>query len=123
MKENKEILDEFGQYVAKDCFDPSYGNLSSLRNHDNPPPIFVEYCDLFKRLSPEDFSTLQAYLKESIEGTLHDFLRIFEDNEQFKIVYEENGEQVDLNEASEMLKAEPLIEDGWIERFSEELKK
>jgi len=30
----------------------------------------------------------------------------------------EDGKQVNLVEISEMLKAEPIIENGWIERFS-----
>ena len=120
-KSDKEILDEFGELVAKDCFDPSYANLESLRKKDNPPKIFEEYVDLFKSLSEKDFDVLKRYLKESIEGTLHDFLRIFEENTQFKIHYEEGERQVDLNDISEMLKSEPLIQDGWIERFSKEI--
>ncbi|WP_264847182.1 hypothetical protein [Capnocytophaga catalasegens] len=39
-------------------------------------------------------------------------LGIFEENEQFKLIYEENGKQVDLMKISEMLKAEPIIENG-----------
>ena len=35
-----------------------------------------------------------------------------------EIIYEEDGKQVDLVKISEMLKAELMIENGWIDRFS-----
>jgi len=38
------------------------------------------------------------------------------------LIYEENGQQINLVEISEMLKAEPLGENGWIERFSKYAK-
>lgn len=57
-----------------------------------------------------------------MSGTLFDFLKIFEEHPEFKIIYEENGQQVNLVEISEMLKAEPIIENGWIDRFSKEAK-
>ena len=44
-------------------------------------------------------------------------------NEQFKLSYEVNNQKVNLAEISEMLKAEPIIENGWIERFSKEVNK
>jgi len=78
---------------------------------------------LFKKMSDQDFKILERYMRESIEGTLHDFLRIFEEHENFKLVYQEGVEEVNLNEISEMLKAEPLSEDGWIERFSKEINR
>jgi len=123
MKSNKEILNAFGQLVATECFDPSYGNLKSLRIKENPPKIFEEYVSLFKKMSDQDFKILERYMRESIVGTLHDFLRIFEEHENFKLVYQEGVEEVNLNETSKMLKAEPLLEDGWIERFSKEINR
>ncbi|MRJ07781.1 hypothetical protein EDL99_02625 [Ornithobacterium rhinotracheale] len=51
-------------------------------------------------------------------GGLFNVLRIFEEDERFRLIYEENGQQVDLVKISEMLKAEPIIKNGWIDRFS-----
>ena len=50
------------------------------------------------------------------------FLGIFEEHERFKLIYEEDEKQVNLVEISEMLKVEPIIENGWIERFSKYAK-
>jgi hypothetical protein len=122
MKSDKDIIDDFGKKVVDSLFDPSIGNLISLRAKENPPVIFKDYVDLFKKLDESDFNILKRYLKESMGNAMFNFLKVFEEHPQFKIIYDENGKQVDLNKISEMLKAEPIIENGWIKRFSQELK-
>lgn len=121
MKSNKEILDEFGKTVIETGYDPGIGNLISLRKKENPPVIFEDYVNLFKKLDNNDFNVLKSYLKESLGDLLFNVLKVFEEHPEFKIVYEENGQQVDLNKISEMLKAEPIIENGWIAKYSKEL--
>ena len=118
MKTNQEILDTIGEEIIKFSFDPAIGNLLSLRIKENPPVIFKEYVELFKKMNNKEFSILQKYLEESIGDTIFNILRIFEEDERFKLIYEENGKQINLVEISEMLKAEPLGENGWIDRFS-----
>ena len=118
MKTNQEILDTIGEEIIKFSFDPAIGNLLSLRIKENPPVIFKEYVELFKKMNNKEFSILQKYLEESIGDTIFNILRIFEEDERFKLIYEEDGKQINLVEISEMLKAEPIIENGWIERFS-----
>ena len=122
MKTNQEILDTIGEEIIKFSFDPAIGNLLSLRIKENPPVIFKEYVELFKKMNNKDFSILQKYLEESIGDTIFNILRIFEEDERFKLIYEEDGKQINLVEISEMLKAEPIIENGWIERFSKYAK-
>ena len=122
MKTNQEILDTIGEEIIKFSFDPAIGNLLSLRIKENPPVIFKEYVELFKKMNNKDFSILQKYLEESIGDTIFNILRIFEEDGRFKLIYEEDGKQIKLVEISEMLKAEPLGENGWIERFSKYAK-
>ena len=122
MKTNQEILDTIGEEIIKFSFDPAIGNLLSLRIKENPPVIFKEYVELFKKMNNKEFSILQKYLEESIGDTIFNILRIFEEDERFKLIYEEDGKQVNLVEISEMLKAEPLGKNGWIERFSKYAK-
>ena len=123
MKTNQEILDTIGEEIIKFSFDSAIGNLLSLRIKENPPVIFKEYVELFKKMNNKDFSILQKYLEESIGDTIFNILRIFEEDGRFKLIYEEDGKQINLVEISEMLKAEPIIENGWIERFSKYAKK
>ena len=122
MKTNQEILDTIGEEIIKFSFDSAIGNLLSLRIKENPPVIFKEYVELFKKMNNKEFSILQKYLEESIGDTIFNILRIFEEDERFKLIYEEDGKQINLVEISEMLKAEPIIENGWIERFSKYAK-
>ena len=122
MKTNQEILDTIGEEIIKFSFDSAIGNLLSLRIKENPPVIFKEYVELFKKMNNKDFSILQKYLEESIGDTIFNILRIFEEDGRFKLIYEEDGKQINLVEISEMLKAEPIIENGRIEQFSKYAK-
>ena len=118
MKSNQEILDGLGKKVMEECFDPCIKDLHMLKIKENPPMIVEKYSTLFKKMSKEDFNLLTEYIAENMGAFLFNFLRVFEENPEYKIIYEENDQQVDLNKISEMLKAEPIIENGWIERFS-----
>jgi hypothetical protein len=121
MKTNKEILDQFGKYVGSDAFDSSYGSMIEILNATCPNQMMQDKVELFSRFSSEEKKIIKEYIYDLTSGTIFDFLRIFEEHPEFKIVYEENGQQVDLNKISEMLKAEPIIDNGWIARFSKEL--
>jgi hypothetical protein len=123
MKSNQEILDEFGKYVGKDAFDSTYGSIIEVLNGTCPNPLMKNLIELFSRFSDTEKEIIKEYIYDLIAGTLFDFLRIFEENPKYKIIYEEDGQQVDLNKISEMLKAEPIIENGWIKRFSKEINK
>ena len=61
MKTNQEILDTIGEEIIKFSFDPAIGNLLSLRIKENPPVIFKEYVELFKKMNNKEFSILQKY--------------------------------------------------------------
>ena len=120
MKTDKEILDSFGELLISEVFDHQ---ISFIFNSIEDLANTRKYQKLFTGMNEDQKSELESYTKEILSGCLFDALRIFEENEQFKLIYEEDGTQVDLNKISEMLKAEPIIEGGWIERFSKELKK
>ena len=109
MKSNQEILDNFGKKVIDTVFDFNYVMLKS-NIHSNLKTDTLE-------------SKIEFLSEESLRSILFDFLKIFEENEDFKIYYEKDDQKANLVEISEMLKAEPIIENGWIERFSKELKK
>jgi len=120
MKSNQEVLDEFGKIVTRKIFDNQY---RFIKNEIKDLSSSEGYKNLFYKMTNTQKKEIEYYTSELLKGTLFDFLKIFEENEQFKIVYEEDGKQVNLLEISEMLKAEPIIENGWIERFSKEINK
>lgn len=122
MKTNKEILDFLGNYVVQDCYDPVTSNFLSLLRKDNPPLRIQEYVTFFKKLDDEECAVLHNYIKDRVSSTIFNLFKILEEHEEFKLIYEEEGKQVDLVEISEMLKAEHMIEGGWIDRFSKYAK-
>ena len=108
MKTNKEILDDFGRILVYTAYEINYEVLTKNINRN------IKSGELERKVD--------TIAKNSIEGLLFCVLKVFEENEQFKLIYEEDGKQVDLNKISEMLKAELLTEDGWIARFSKYAK-
>ncbi len=123
MKTNKEILDDFGKEVVRNVFDDNYRYSKNILFDNTKWGEGKEFTEVFNKLSSEDKTVISKYFSESLKTTIFSFLSIFEENDQFKLYYEEGQEKVNLADISEMLKGEPIIENGWIDRFSEELKK
>jgi hypothetical protein len=116
MKSDVEILDEFGQIVTKDVYDDLFYFISSdldvLVQSEGVENLFADMSQIQKR-------ELEGYIDGLLVSALFQFLKIFDENPQFKLLFEdEDGKVKDLNKISDMLKSEPLIENGWIQRFS-----
>ena len=118
MKNNQEILDEFGKIVVNNILDRYYKGVKKDVNQGIKNQTEEQYNIIFSDLNDKQKNLLFLYIKENLNSLLFDFLNLFEENEDFKLIYEEDGKQVDLVKISEMLKAELIIENGWIERFS-----
>lgn len=115
MKSNEEILDNFGKSCIENVFDKQY----KFIKYDTKDLAMTQgYENLFDGMTEVQKIEIEKYTSEILKGTLFDFLKIFEEKEEFKLIYEEDGKQVNLANISEMLKAEPIIENGWIDRFS-----
>lgn len=118
MKSNQEILDSFGSKLIDKVYDDAIGYFDQIASGNTKWDIGKEYTNVIDTLNDEDQIILRKYIKEIIGTSLFAFLGIFEENQEFKIKYVEEGREVDLMTISEMLKAEPTIQDGWIDRFS-----
>jgi len=123
MKSNKEILDEFGKEVIKNVFDDNFKYLKEILTGNTKWGEGKEFTNVFSKIDENDKLIIKKFFLEYLKTNIFSFLSIFEEKEQFKIYYENENQKVNLVEISEMLKAEPIIENGWIERFSKELKK
>ena len=118
MISNKNILNDFGSLIIKDGYDSGINLVDNLKKITNPPYIIKEEVSFVKSLNDEQINCLKKLIKRTQSDLIFSFLKVFEEQENYKLIYEENGKQVNLEEISEMLKAEPIIENGWIERFS-----
>ncbi|HEY9005431.1 MAG TPA: hypothetical protein VIM75_04810 [Ohtaekwangia sp.] len=120
MEANKEILDRFGKEVVHNIYDDGLKYFKQLSTGTAKWGTGSEYTSVLNKLSNEDKKTLQKYIAETLSTSIFGFLKIFEECDEYKLYYEKDGQRVNLTEISEMLKAEPIIEDGWIKRFSKE---
>ncbi len=119
IKSNKKILDEFGKLIIKDVYDDGVSYFINLLTGETKWGTGKEYTRVFDNLNMDDKEILLKYIKSSFGTIIFAMLSIFEENQEFKIIHESEGHRVNLNEISEMLKAEPTIEGGWIDRFSQ----
>ncbi|AWH73315.1 hypothetical protein DCS32_03820 [Dokdonia sp. Dokd-P16] len=115
---NENILNDFGRLIIKDGYDSGINLVDDLKQITKPPYIIKEEASFVKSLNDEQINGLKKLIKRTQSDLIFTFLKIFEEQENYKLIYEENGKQVNLEEISEMLKAEPTIENGWIDRFS-----
>ena len=122
MKSNKEILDELGKKVVKDIYDDGVSYFNQILSRTTKWNSGKEYSEVFNKLNLEDQIIVRKYIEEVLSTSLFAFLKVFEENEQFKLYYETDDQKIDLVKISEDLKAEPIIENGWIDRFSKEFK-
>jgi hypothetical protein len=120
MKANDEILDEFGKEVVHNIYDDGLKYFKQLSTGTTKWGTDSEYTNVLNKLSSEDKKTLQKYIADTLSTSIFGFLKIFEERNEYKLYYEKDEQRVNLVEISEMLKAEPIIENGWIKRFSKE---
>jgi hypothetical protein len=113
---NQEILNMFGELLIAEVYD---NHIALVKNDLKDLKQTERFKNLFSNMTPIQKEELEKLSYEILTGMLFDFLRIFEENKEFKLIYESDGNQVDLVKISEMLKAEPIIENGWINRFSQ----
>lgn len=120
--EEQVALEEFGKIVVKDVFDDNYNYAKQILSGTTKWGQGKEYTDTFQKLDIDDQLIIKRFFLEYLKTNIFSFLSIFENYDCFKLYYEKDNMRINLAEVSEMLKAEPIIEKGWIERFSKELK-
>lgn len=109
MKTEKNILDDYGKLMIQSVFDNQY---NFIKNDIKDLAETEGYKNLFGNMNPLQKREIENYTNELLRGCLFDFLKIFEENDEFKLIYEKDEQQVNLVEISEMLKAEPIIDNG-----------
>ena len=115
---NKEILDLFGEKIVQQILDGYYEWIPKEIYEGIKNPTRNEINTLFSKLSDSEKKLVIKYCIFHLEVMLFEYLHFFELNPEFKLMYDDGEKKANLVEISEMLKAESLGENGWIERFS-----
>ncbi|MCA0957647.1 hypothetical protein LCL86_01230 [Muricauda ruestringensis] len=118
MRSNKEVLDNFGKLIIENIYDDGLSSLNQIITGTTAWGRNQDLVDFFKTLSDSDKQLMENYARTLLRVSLFAFLGIFEEQEDYKLIYQENDKQINLVEISEMLKSELHGSDGWIERFS-----
>jgi len=118
MKIEQEILDKFGKILVGKCFDQILESFHLYRNLEEPKELDLKYTLFIQSLNEEDYKVLEELIQKQLETSLFLMMSIFEENEQFKVKYSEKGLEKSLVEISDGLMGEPIIDEGWINRFS-----
>lgn len=112
------ILDELGEILISKIYDEGLDYIefySSVKLTETNK----DYVNFINSLSETEKKKLQNLISHILNGTLYAFLNIFELNDQFKLVYDNQNkfiEIVNLNEYSIGIINEK--DHGWIDRFS-----
>ena len=115
-------LQKYGELIIEYVYDEFLRDIRDLRNGTKKWGIGSEYTQVMNKLSEADKDKISDLVEQLASTAIFSFLQIFEDHEEFKLVYSDRGKEHNLAEASEMLKSEHHGDTGWIARFSKERK-
>ncbi len=118
IKTNEEILIEFGKLLVGKSFDWSLSDVENLRTFSKPLLIKDPPTQYLKSLSSEEYDKLLNFLPHILITQLIGVLHIFESDTPFRLIYKEDGNDVDLASISEGLSTEVATEYGWVSQFS-----
>ncbi len=116
-----EMLDLFGNkliYEVRDYYLDQFNNSIIKEAYTDEKKIFKQK---YESLGLEGQEFLKKVVTEAVDSTLHYFLWMIEQDEEYDLVRyskEDKSESVSLRDISDGLCGELYTEDGWIERFS-----
>lgn len=120
MKTQKEA-NEFGQLLISFVRDRVLANIDKiLSGHMGGKENQILYTKA-KNLSTEQQELIREYSRESVDSTLHYFLWMFEQYEEYDLIKyldTKTKQFVSIRDASDGLYGELYTEEGWIEKFS-----
>lgn len=111
---NKDILNGFGASLMTSVRDRSIDRFEKIQSGSLKAPKAIELHDLLSQFSIEQQSIIKKLIIESVDNTIFNFLFMFEENEDKKILVSD----ININEISDGLSGELFSDDGWISRFS-----
>ena len=94
--------------------DRSIDRFEKIQSGSLKAPKAIELHDLLSQFSIEQQSIIKKLIIESVDNTIFNFLFMFEENEDKKILVSD----ININEISDGLSGELFSDDGWISRFS-----
>ncbi|WJM81090.1 hypothetical protein [Pectobacterium brasiliense] len=111
---DKEILDEFGCAVMHMVRDRSIDRFEKIQLGTLKSQRAIELHNLLSDFDEKQKEVIKNLITECVDNTVFNFLFMFEEDEDKKIL----SSDVNVNEISDGLSGELFTEDGWINKFS-----
>ncbi|MCG8710683.1 hypothetical protein JHU04_003982 [Brenneria sp. 4F2] len=112
---DKEILDDFGSSVMRMVRDRSLNDFERIQSGTLKSQTALALHHLLSEFDEKQKKAIKTLIIESIDRTIFNFLFMFEEDEDKKIL----ASDVNINQISDGLAGELFTEDGWINRFSQ----
>lgn len=115
------ILEEFGQILVKHIRDATFEQFKEMCNGKLNSKSAQIIHKNFEKFTNEQKEIIQSLVLDSIDNTLHHFLWMIEQYEEFDLIKyqdEKKSSYISLRDISDGLCGELYTEDGWIEKYS-----
>jgi hypothetical protein len=116
MSKNSQILEHLGKSLIMECLDPLY--YPNIINSKNILELDSD-IKVLHNLSDTDLEQVAFIVNTRLEYLLFNFIKFFEEHDEFKFVYENDNQKLNLADISDDLKSELVGEGGWIEKYSQ----
>lgn len=112
------ILNHFGKTLVEEVFDQAFTRMGDILEGNVKALTLTHLHEhlIDKEISREE--AMKKAIRESITSTLHSFLWMIDQSNDFDLVAYKDGKTISLKEISDGLCGELYTKDGWIERFS-----
>jgi hypothetical protein len=113
---NKKILNTFGKDFIKSARNNTLEKMEMIINGKMKSQEAQIIYKKIKELPIKDKSIIKEIITETIDRTIFEVLNFFEEEEQYIIGYDNEGEIININELSDGLTGELYGEEGWIKK-------
>ena len=112
-------LERFGERFIAQVRDNTLDYYLALVEGRMKAPDDVRISERLDELNPEKKEFIKEVVTRMIDNSLHNFLYLFEAEEGFKLVSQDDDDrEYNLNEVSDGLCGELYSDEGWIEKHS-----
>lgn len=113
---NSQILDSFGKLLVERVRDRSIFIHEKILSGEMGSKESISLYESAKK--DPNKKLISDCIISAIDETIHHFLWMIEQYEEFDLVYRDGDKITSLRDISDGLCGEPLTEEGWIARFS-----
>lgn len=94
-------LDKFGKIIVGDIYNQAVNSLEKDMEGTYESPELVEVNNLFNKLTNEEKALLLEINTEVIKTVIFEILQIFDENKNYKLMYQKDDELIDLQHIAE----------------------